>query len=145
MGRIAGRMVASFEGALPQPADAVAADTGIAARDALLALRARLAAAEAEAAVLEPECVSGQRLSLKALPITSAGRFSPLRPWGILSPFNIYAAVFRLKFRDNFSNRHLHNNPISAAQNKERVIFLQRDTGDANFFVSPMFRKAHNG
>jgi hypothetical protein len=62
MGKIAGRMVAAFEGALPELADAVAAESSIPPRDALHALRtawravrARLSGVEAEVALAEPE------------------------------------------------------------------------------------------
>ncbi len=64
LGRVAGRLVAAFEGALPELAAAIAAGSGLPQRDALHALRgawravrARLAGLEAEAAVLEPETV----------------------------------------------------------------------------------------
>jgi hypothetical protein len=62
MGRIAGRLMASFEGALPELADAIAANSSMPHRDALHVLRAswrairtRLSGLEAEAALAEPE------------------------------------------------------------------------------------------
>jgi hypothetical protein len=62
MGRIAGRMVAAFDGVLPDLADAIAAQSTLSPRDVLHALktawaasRRRLAVMDAEAAVHEPE------------------------------------------------------------------------------------------
>ncbi len=64
LGRVAGRLVAAFEGALPELADAVAAESSISHRDVLHALRAawrdvraRLSGVEAEAALAEPAFV----------------------------------------------------------------------------------------
>lgn len=62
MGRIAGRLIASFEGALPELADAIAASSSMPQRDALhvlrtswRAIRARLSGLETEAAPAEPK------------------------------------------------------------------------------------------
>ncbi len=62
IGRVAGRLVASVEGALPELAAAIAAGSPMSQRDALhvlrgawRAIRTRLSALEAEAAVIEPE------------------------------------------------------------------------------------------
>ena len=62
MGRIAGRLVAAFEGVMPELAAAVAAQSTLSQRDALYlmrgawrAARARLSGVEAEAAIQEPE------------------------------------------------------------------------------------------
>jgi hypothetical protein len=64
LGRLAGRLVSAFEGALPELASAVAAAGPISQRDALHALRGawlsargRLAGVEAEAAIAAPELV----------------------------------------------------------------------------------------
>jgi len=64
MGRVAGRLVAAFEGALPELAAAIAANSSMSQRDALhilrggwRAIRTRLAGLEAEAAVTEPETI----------------------------------------------------------------------------------------
>ena len=62
MGRIAGRLVAAFEGVMPELAAAVAAQSTLSQRDALhlmrgawRAARARLSGVEAEAAIHEPK------------------------------------------------------------------------------------------
>jgi DNA-binding transcriptional regulator YdaS (Cro superfamily) len=64
VGRVAGRLVAAFEGALPELASAVATICPVSQRDVLHAMRgawltarARLAAVEAAAAVATPELV----------------------------------------------------------------------------------------
>jgi hypothetical protein len=64
IGRVAGSMIAGFEGGLPELANAVAVDTGANQRDVLVALRrgwralrTRLAGVEAKAAANEPELV----------------------------------------------------------------------------------------
>jgi transcriptional regulator with XRE-family HTH domain len=66
MGRIAGRLIASFEGALPELADAIVANSSMSQRDALHVLRAswrtiraRLSRLEAEATLAEPEALEG--------------------------------------------------------------------------------------
>lgn len=62
MSRIAGRLVAAFEGVMPELAAAVAAQSTLSQRDALhlmrgawRAARARLSGVEVEAAIHEPE------------------------------------------------------------------------------------------
>ncbi len=64
LGRVAGRLVAGFEGSLPELAAAIAASSSVSQRDALHVLRgawrtirARLSGLEAEAALAEPELV----------------------------------------------------------------------------------------
>lgn len=68
VGRVAGRLVAAFDGAIPELASAVAVVTGSPERDILHALRtawsaarARLAGVEAEAAMSEPETVEARQ------------------------------------------------------------------------------------
>ncbi len=62
LGRVAGRLVAGFEGSLPELAAAIASQSSMSQRDALhvlrtawRAIRTRLSGAEAEAAAQEPE------------------------------------------------------------------------------------------
>jgi hypothetical protein len=64
LGRVAGRLIAAFEGCLPELAAAVVASGATSQRDALhalrgawLAARGRLAGVEAEAAIHAPELV----------------------------------------------------------------------------------------
>jgi hypothetical protein len=65
VGRVAGAMLAAVEGGLVEIANAVAVDTGVPPRDVVLAvrrawrgIRGRLAGAEAEVAMSEPETIS---------------------------------------------------------------------------------------